>query len=54
MISLENYLLSSDERVALESLLARTGKGMSLQDLYRIMDEIWTSCGCDASHYDER
>ena len=54
MISLENYLLSIDERVALESLLARTGKNMSLQDLYRIMDEAWMSCGCDANHYDER
>ena len=54
MISLENYLLSIDERAALESLLARTGKNMSLQDLYRIMDEVWMSCGCDANHYIER
>jgi len=54
MISLENYLLSSDERVAIESLLARKGKNMSLQDLYRLMDEIWMSYGCDASHYDEK
>jgi len=27
---------------------------MSLQDLYRIMDEVWMSCGCDANHYNER
>jgi len=54
MISLENYLLSIDERAALESLLARTGKNMSLQDLYRIMYEVWMSCGCDANHYNER
>ena len=54
MISLENYLLSSDERVAIESLLARKGKNMSLQDLYRLMDEVWMSYGCDASHYDEQ
>ena len=53
MISLENYLLSNDERQALEGLIARAGQDMSLQDLYRIMDEIWLSYGCDASRYDE-
>ena len=54
MISLDNYLLSIDERESLESLLAQTGQEMSLQDLYRIMDEIWISYGCDASRYDEK
>ena len=54
MISLDNYLLSIDEREALESLLAQTGQEMSLKDLYRIMDEIWVSYGCDASRYDEK
>ncbi len=54
MISLDNYLLSIDERKALESMLAQAGQDMSLQDLYRLMDEVWESYGCDASHYDAK
>jgi hypothetical protein len=45
MISLDNYWLSIDEREALESLLAQAGYDMSLNDLYRIMDEIWPPYG---------
>lgn len=54
MISLDNYCLSIDEREALESLLAQVGHDMSLKDLYRMMDEIWFSYGCESSCYDEK
>jgi len=54
MISLDNYWLSIDEREALESLLAQVGHDMSVKDLYRMMDEIWFSYGCESSCYDEK
>jgi 2-polyprenyl-6-hydroxyphenyl methylase/3-demethylubiquinone-9 3-methyltransferase len=54
MISLDNYWLSIDEREALESLLAQAAQDISLKELYRIMDEIWPSYGCDPSCYDEK
>jgi SAM-dependent methyltransferase len=53
MINLEKYSLSSEDLATIEELLAKTGRNVSLQDLYQLMDEVWYDFGCDPNHYDE-
>jgi SAM-dependent methyltransferase len=53
MINLERYSLSGRDLATIEELLSKTGRNIGLQDLYRLMDEVWLACGCDANYYDE-
>ena len=53
MINLDQYSLSAGDLSTINELLARTGRDIGLDDLYRLMDEVWFACGCDPNHYDE-
>lgn len=53
MINLDKYSLSPEDLHTIEELLAKTGHHLTLQDLYRLMDEVWAACGCDPNRYDE-
>jgi hypothetical protein len=54
MINLDHYSLSEQERETIQALLTKTGNEPRLEDLYRMMDEVWQACGCDSSKYDEQ
>jgi len=53
MINLDEYSLSGEDLATIEELLAKTGRNITLQQLYRLMDEVWLACGCDPGRYDE-
>jgi 2-polyprenyl-6-hydroxyphenyl methylase/3-demethylubiquinone-9 3-methyltransferase len=53
MIDLSNYTLSAVERTSIESLLSETGFDLNLQQLYALLDKVWSDLGCDASKYEE-
>lgn len=53
MIDLEKYSLSAEDLLTIEELLAKTGRNITLHELYQLMDEVWLACGCDPSQYDD-
>lgn len=52
MIDLSSYTLSVAERDSIAALLSQTGSDLKLEQLYSIMDMVWSDLGCDPIRYD--
>jgi SAM-dependent methyltransferase len=47
VIDPSRYSLTSEERTAIEQLLAEVGPDPSLEQIWQLMDQAWQHCGCD-------
>jgi ubiquinone/menaquinone biosynthesis C-methylase UbiE len=54
MIDLDLYTLSAPERECLDKLLEQSGRELSLEGLWRLIDGVWHEQLCDNLHPDER
>lgn len=50
MIDPDAFSLSTEERLAIASLLAEVGPDPSLEQLWWLMDQAWEDCRCDNRH----